>query len=109
MSSSKEMADAYITLGEYAKAETILNELANKAVEYITWYLSLDDERLAISYSNCMRNFIILDEVNKSFERIVAQTKAQPEGEMTQSAEMAAHYAQKFDELYNMINARVGK
>ena len=107
MSSSKEMADAYITLGEYAKAETILDELANKAVEYLTWYLSLDDERLAISYSNCMRNFIILDEVNKTFERIVAQTKEQPEVEMIHSSEMLGHYAQKFDELYNMINARV--
>ena len=109
MSSSKEMADDYIALGEYAKAEAILDELANKAVEYITWYMSLDDERLALSYDNCIRNFYILDEINKSLERITSLKTGQPEGEMTVSSEMEEHYAQKFNELYDMFNIRVGR
>ena len=109
MSSSKEMADDYIALGEYAKAEAILDELGNKAVEYITWYMSLDDERLALSYENCIRNLYILDEVNKALERIVAKSESQPEGEVKVSTEMANHYAQKFDELYDMFNVRVGR
>ncbi len=109
MSSSKEMADDYIALGEYAKAEAILDELGNKAVEYITWYMSLDDERLALSYDNCIRNFYILDEINKSLERITSLKTGQPEGEMTVSSEMEEHYAQKFNKLYDMFNIRVGR
>ena len=109
MSSSKEMAEDYIALGEYAKAEAILDELGNKAVEYITWYMSLDDERLALSYDNCLRNFYILDEINKSLERITALKTGQPEGEMAVSSEMEEHYAQKFNELYDMFNVRVGR
>ena len=50
MSSSKEMAENYLALGQPQKAEKILNELANNAVEYATWYLSLDDARFASSY-----------------------------------------------------------
>ena len=109
MSSSKEMADDYITLGEYAKAEAILDELGNKAVEYITWYMSLDDERLALSYENCIRNLYILDDVNKALSRIESKKAQQPAGEMNTSSEIAEHYAQKFEELYDMFNARVGR
>ena len=74
MSSSKEMADDYIALGEIKKAETILDELANKAIEYITWYMSLDDEKLALSYENCINHFYMMDQINKSFAQ--ALTKA---------------------------------
>jgi hypothetical protein len=109
MSSSKEMADDYIALGEYAKAEAILDELGNKAVEYITWYMSLDDERLALSYENCVRNFYILDEINKALEKIQIQKTGQPEGEISTSSDMADHYAQKFEELYDMFNVRIGR
>ena len=109
MSSSKEMADNYVTLGEYAKAEAILDELGNKAVEYITWYMSLDDERLALSYENCVRYFYILDDVNKALSRIESKKAQQPAGEMNTSSEIVEHYAQKFDELYDMFNVRVGR
>jgi hypothetical protein len=106
---SADITDAYIKLGEYAKAEAILEDMANKAVEYITWYLSLDDERLALSYENCVRNFYILDDINKSFGRIASQTEGKPEGEMKTSTERAEHYIQKFDELYDMFNTRIGR
>ena len=109
MSSSKEMADDYITLGEYAKASAILDELGNKAVEYITWYMSLDDERLALSYDNCVRNFIILDEVSKSLERMASNAQQQAGTEVQAPTEYAEHYRQKFNDLYDMFNARVGR
>ena len=109
MSSSKEMADDYIALGEYAKASAILDELGNKAVEYITWYMSLDDERLALSYDNCVRNFIILDEVSKSLERMASNAQQQAGAEVQAPTEYAEHYRQKFNDLYDMFNARVGK
>ena len=109
MSSSKEMADDYIALGEYAKASAILDELGNKAVEYITWYMSLDDERLALSYDNCVRNFIILDEVSKSLERMASNAQQQAGTEVQAPTEYAEHYRQKFNDLYDMFNARVGR
>ena len=109
MGSSKEMADAYITIGEYAKANAILDELANNSVEYITWYMSLDDEKLAISYENCVRHFIILDEVVKSFDKMATKVQEQPEAEVPVSFETAEHYAQKFEDLYTMFNVRLGK
>ena len=71
--------------------------------------MSLDDERLALSYENCVRNFYILDEINKSFNTIALETEGQPTGEMSASSETADHYAQKFEELYDMFNVRIGR
>ena len=101
MSSSKEMAENYLALGQPQKAEKILNELANNAVEYATWYVSLDDARFASSYENCMRYFYILDDVCKT----MAQMKDSKTGEENKSA---LHYAQKFDQLYKLLEKRVG-
>ena len=108
MSSSKEMADDYLALGEKEKGEAILNDLANKSVEYITWYLSLDDQRLQGSYEDCLRNFYILDEINKSLARANAAGGVQGEGEQQNKSDMASHYAKKFEELYEVFNKRVG-
>ncbi|MGN1217945.1 MAG: hypothetical protein ACI4TD_08210, partial [Phocaeicola sp.] len=101
-SSSKEMADNYITLGEYKKAENILDQIADDNVQYITWYLSLDDSRFALSYENCLRNIYCLDEICKSLEKI----KDDETGEVCQTA---VHYNQKFQELYSLLETRVGK
>ena len=109
MSSSKEMADDYIALGEIAKAETILGELANKAMEYITWYMSLDDEKLALSYENCLNHFYMMDQINKSFGRTITKAEETQDEALEQSSETALHYAQKFEELYHMFNERVGR
>ena len=108
MSSSKEMADDYLALGEKEKGEAILNDLANKSVEYITWYLSLNDQRLQGSYEDCLRNFYILDEINKSLARANAAGGVQGEGEQQNKSDMASHYAKKFEELYEVFNKRVG-
>ena len=71
--------------------------------------MSLDDDRLALSYESCVRNFYILDDVNKTLARIESKKEAGAEGEIKTSSEMAEHYAQKFDELYDMFNTRVGR
>ena len=101
MSSSKEMADNYLALGQTQKAEKILNELANNAVEYATWYLSLDDTRFASSYENCMRYFYILDDVCKTLATI-------KDSKTGKEVDSALHYAQKFDQLYKLLEQRVG-
>ena len=109
MSSSKEMADDYIALGEIKKAETILDELANKAIEYITWYMSLDDEKLALSYENCINHFYMMDQINKSFAQALTKAEENQDEALEESSETAMHYAQKFEELYHMFNERVGR
>ena len=109
MSSSKDMADTYIALGEIKKAETILDELANKAIEYITWYMSLNDEKLALSYENCINHFYMMDQINKSFAQALNKAEANQDEALEESSEMAMHYAQRFEELYHMFNERVGR
>ena len=101
MSSSKEMAESYLALGQAQKAEKILNELANNAVEYATWYLSLDQARFEGSYENCMRYFYILDDVCKTLARI-------KDSKTGKEIDSAVHYAQKFDQLYKLLEQRVG-
>jgi hypothetical protein len=109
MSSSKEMADLYLQLGQTDKAMTILNDLANKSVEYLSWYLSLDDARLQGSYEECLRHLYILDAVNKS---LAAGGTAAPQGDGTAQAKqkkLADHYAKEFEALYDAFNLRLGK
>lgn len=108
MSSSKEMADDYLALGETEKAETILTDMANKSVEYITWYLSLNDQQLANAYENCVRHFYILDEINKKLEHIGRTGGIGNENEQKPKTDEASHYAKKFEELYDVFNTRMG-
>lgn len=100
-SSSKEMADDYAQLGQTKKAENILEQLANNSVEYASWYLSLDDERFAGSYEECMRHFYILDDVCKALSNL-------KDAKTGKELESAAHYAQKFEQLYQLLERRVG-
>ena len=102
MSSSKEMAHDYIELGEHAKADNILRQLADNAVEYISWYMSLDDVRFTGAYEDCTRYFYILDDVCKEMELL----KDPSTGKVMNSA---AHYTQKFEQLYKLLEQRVGK
>ena len=100
-SSSKEMVDDYAQLGQTKKAENILEQLANNSVEYASWYLSLDDERFAGSYEECMRHFYILDDVCKALSNL-------KDAKTGKELESAAHYAQKFEQLYQLLERRVG-
>ena len=46
---SLDMAEAYYQLGETAEGDWVAKALADKAVQYLTWYLSLDDRRFLLS------------------------------------------------------------
>ena len=88
-------------MGEIQKAEEILDQLANNSVEYASWYLSLDDDRFTGSYEECMRHFYILDDVCKALATL--------DGKQTDElSETAAHYAKKFDQLYQLLEQRIG-
>ena len=68
----------------------------------------LNDQRLQGSYEDCLRNFNILDEINKSLARANAAGGVQGEGEQQNKSDMASHYAKKFEVLYEGFNKRVG-
>jgi hypothetical protein len=102
------MADQYIALGDTASAKMILSDLANKSIEYVTWYLSLNDSQFTNSYIECGQNMLMLDEICKSLARISSAGVSNKE-DQEQSSDMALHYAKKFEELYHMFNERIGK
>ena len=110
MSSSKEMADDYLALGEVEKAEAILDEMANKSVEYLTWYLSLNDPQLQNAYEGCVRHFYILDELIKDLGRAkqVGELKSTTE-QKAATSDRLEHYSKKFEELYGVFNQRIGR
>ena len=104
---SKEMADQYISLGDTVTAQSILSELANNSVEYLTWYLSLNDTQLMNAYEETVRHFLMLEEIDKSLAKLSSYEGNKEKEE--RSSDIALHYAQKFDELYRMFNERIGK
>ncbi len=104
---SKEMADQYISLGDTVTAQSILSELANNSVEYLTWYLSLNDTQLMNAYEETVRHFLMLEEIDKSLAKLSSYEGDKEKEE--RSSDIALHYAQKFDELYRMFNERIGK
>ena len=98
---SKEMAEDYRLLGQPMKAAEILDQLANNSLEYITWYMSLGDSYFSSSTEECMRQFYILDDVCNA----LAAIKDPKTGE---ELPISTHYAQKFEQLYKLLEARVG-
>ncbi len=88
-----QMAEAYYQLGEIEKGDKIMDELANKSVEYITWYLSLSESKLIISMRELEYHFQLL----KAEINIMKEYKSPK----------ATHYEKKLDELFNMYDEKV--
>ena len=93
-SSSKELAEAWYAVGNKVKGERILDELSNKSLEYLTWYLSMDNKRLSLSNQECMYHFYLLDELTKSLEK--------------NGSKKAAVYSKQLDQLYSIYSSRMG-
>ena len=82
-----QIADCYYQLGETEKAEFIIDELANNAVEYMLWYLSLPDRKLSISGDSFLYYAGQLDaEVNLM--------------EKFKSDDLKGHYSEQLQKLY---------
>ena len=90
---SFQMAEAYYQLGQTAKADKIINALANKAVEYMVWYLSMNDANLALSSENFMYNASLLD----AEVRLMTKYKSK----------LATQYANQLEKLYKEYLSRV--
>ena len=63
--------------------------------------LSLDEMHFTNSYENCMRYLYILDDVCKTLSKM----KDEKTGKEIDSA---THYTDKFNQLYKLLEQRVG-
>lgn len=88
-----EMAEAYYQLENNTKADQIIDELANKSVEYLTWYLSLDDNHLLMSQREFIMHLSALDMEVKMMEKY--------------KSKLAGNYTPKVNELYNIYVGRM--
>ena len=89
-----QMAESYYQLGENEKANKIIDELANKSLEYMLWYLSLSDNQLSIAGENFVYNASLLDAEIRLMEKY-------------KSEELAKHYSEQLDQLYNEYVTRM--
>ena len=87
------MAEAYYQLGDSAKADEMMKALANKAVEYLTWYLSMDDSRFVISTREFEYHWAVLDAEVKIMKKY--------------NSKLAEIYEPKVEELYNLYVERL--
>ena len=88
-----DMAKAYYELGETEKADRIMDELANKSLEYMTWYLSMGDHLFASTTENFMYHTSLLDSEVQTMQKY--------------KSELAENYSKQLEELYTMYVARV--
>ena len=88
-----QMAEAYYQLGDSTKADDMMKALADKAVEYLTWYLSMDDSRFAISTREFEYHWAVLDAEVKIMKKY--------------NSKLAEIYAPKVKELYNLYVERL--
>ena len=89
-----QMAETYYQLGEKEKADAIAKALADKAVEYLTWYMSLDDGRFFISNREYQYNWSVLSNVVDMMEKY--------------GSGLADTYQPKLDLTYNSYTDRIG-
>jgi tetratricopeptide (TPR) repeat protein len=93
-SQSHLIGQAYLLLGETEKGMDILSQVADNDIEYITWYLSLDDEHFEISFGevrNCLSTLV------KTMQLM----------ERSSDKETLDHYSALFDSLYRELEMRV--
>ncbi|MDR0891954.1 MAG: DUF2723 domain-containing protein [Mediterranea sp.] len=91
---SMQMAEAYYQLKETEKANKIMDDLANKSLEYMLWFLSLNDYQLSIESDNFVYNASLLD----SEVRLMQKYKAD---------DLYKHYSTQLEELYDEYVKRI--
>lgn len=89
------MAEDYYKLGEKEKGDRIVSALADKSIQYATWYLSLSDMQIAMSSRDLQLYLSLLSEEL----RIMKEYKS----------ELEKNYSAQFDLLYNAYASRVNK
>ena len=88
------MALDYIELGQKEKGLAILCEMANKEIEYATWYLSLSNSKFLANAGSCESNIKTLYSLLRYMEH-------------ADNKEVLAGYTQAFDKIYAEYSSRV--
>ena len=91
---SYQMAESYYILGDRKKAESIINNLANKSFEYMRWYLSLNNNQLAISKDSFLYNAGLLDAEIRLMQKY-------------KSDKLAERYTGQFNNMYSEFLKRM--
>jgi len=91
--SALDMAEAYYKLGQKEKGDKIIDALANKSLEYATWYLTMNDLQLVVSSREVQTHFAVLDECIRIME--------------DNDSSLYENYSARFKELYSMYLMRV--
>ena len=89
---SLTLAESYYKLGEIEKADRIIQALADKAIEYMTWYMSLDENRFLISAHEYEYHWALLNEEVKKMELY--------------KSSLAKTYRTKLEQLYDLYAKR---
>lgn len=87
-----DMAEAYYHFGDKENGDRIMDALANKSVEFVVWYLSMNDHLLAISSKEVQTHLLMLDRFLQTMEE--------------NKSPLHEVYSKRFDELYNMYLIR---
>ncbi len=74
---SAQLADAYYQVGNTEKGDELITLLADKAVEYLTWYMSMNNERFSTSLQEFEYHLALLDaevKILKKYNSSLAET-----------------------------------
>ncbi len=89
-----QMAETYYELDKAESGDRVMIALADKAVEYLTWYLSMNDKFLSISTNEFIYHLTALDHFNRLL--------------LKYDRDIYEEYTGKFEELYSMFTVRTG-
>ena len=64
-----QIADSYYKLGKKANAERIINAMAKKSIQYLKWYLSMNDSQIATAAGQIQYNLVIINEIDKVLQK----------------------------------------
>ena len=91
---SLTLAEAYYKLNDLDNGDRLTAALGDKAVEYMTWYMSLDEHRFLISAREFEYHWALLNEVVKKMEQY--------------KSTLAPTYRDKLETLYDLYVKRIG-
>lgn len=67
-SGSLTLARTWFMLGKIAEGSKIYDAVAKNSMEYLDWYLSLNDQRLQNAADECMYHLYLLSDIAKAYE-----------------------------------------
>ena len=80
LSGGLDFLQGYYAVGQTKKAEEVLNDMWKNSQQYLTWYLSLNQNRFNQSQRECMLHFYTMQrilEITSKYDPALAQKKNQ--------------------------------